>query len=130
MAAGMQGTSANFGQRLVAYIIDIVIIVIAQVILTTIFGDFGQILSFLVGLGYFGYMEGEMGATFGKQVMNIKVIDQNTGGNLGIGKALLRYVGRIASGIVCLLGYFWMLWDSKQQTWHDKIAGSRVVTTS
>jgi hypothetical protein len=24
------------------------------------------------------------------------------------------------------LGYFWMLWDEQQQTWHDKIAGTTV----
>ncbi len=46
------------------------------------------------------------------------------------GRAGLRYVGRIASTIPCLLGYFWMLWDSEKQTWHDKIATTVVVATS
>ena len=35
--------------------------------------------------------------------------------------------GRILSTIPLLLGYFWMLWDSEKQTWHDKLAGSVVV---
>jgi uncharacterized RDD family membrane protein YckC len=39
-------------------------------------------------------------------------------------------VGRILSAIVCLLGYFWMLWDKEKQTWHDKFAASVVVPTS
>ena len=25
------------------------------------------------------------------------------------------------------LGYLWMLWDDKKQTWHDKVVGSSVV---
>jgi len=25
------------------------------------------------------------------------------------------------------LGYFWMLWDDDNQTWHDKVVRSRVV---
>ena len=35
-----------------------------------------------------------------------------------------------ASGIPCFLGYFWMLWDSEKQTWHDKMAITVVVPTS
>jgi uncharacterized RDD family membrane protein YckC len=34
------------------------------------------------------------------------------------------------SGIVCLLGYLWMLWDKEKQTWHDKLATTVVVPTS
>ena len=25
------------------------------------------------------------------------------------------------------LGWFWMLWDSEKQTWHDKVANTFVV---
>jgi uncharacterized RDD family membrane protein YckC len=33
----------------------------------------------------------------------------------------------LLSGLLRFLGYFWMLWDDTQQTWHDKAAGSVVV---
>ena len=33
------------------------------------------------------------------------------------------------SGQICYLGYLWMLWDGKNQTWHDKVAGTFVVRT-
>jgi len=33
------------------------------------------------------------------------------------------------SGQIFYLGYLWMLWDDKQQTWHDKVVGSIVVRT-
>jgi uncharacterized RDD family membrane protein YckC len=31
------------------------------------------------------------------------------------------------SGQILGLGYFWMLWDDNDQTWHDKIVKSIVV---
>ena len=42
---------------------------------------------------------------------------------LGIG----RYFARWLSAIPLLLGYFWMLWDPKKQTWHDKLVSTIVV---
>ena len=29
-----------------------------------------------------------------------------------------------ATGLVIMLGYLWMLWDPRDQTWHDKAARS------
>jgi uncharacterized RDD family membrane protein YckC len=63
-------------------------------------------------------------------VLDIRVIDYATGGSLGYGKAFLRWIGRIVSGAICLLGYLWMIWDKEKQTWHDKIAGTVVVPVS
>jgi uncharacterized RDD family membrane protein YckC len=31
------------------------------------------------------------------------------------------------SAIPLYLGFLWMLWDNKKQTWHDKAAGTVVV---
>ena len=60
--------------------------------------------------------------------MNIRVVDFNTGGEIGFAKGFLRYVGRIVSSIPCLLGYFWVLREPEKQTWHDKIANTLVVS--
>jgi uncharacterized RDD family membrane protein YckC len=62
--------------------------------------------------------------------MNIRVIDANTGGSIGYGRAAIRWLMKIVSGLACLIGYLWMLWDKEKQTWHDKVAGSYVVPTS
>ncbi|MFC3854060.1 RDD family protein [Salinispirillum marinum] len=40
-----------------------------------------------------------------------------------------QYVRYFVSTIPLLLGFFWMLWDAKNQTWHDKLAGTVVVHT-
>ncbi|MDQ3662497.1 MAG: RDD family protein [Actinomycetota bacterium] len=128
---GPSGPRANFGQRLLALIVDGVILAIVQLLLQALFGRSANLLSALAGLAYYVYLEGSpSGQTVGKKLLNIRIVDFQTGGPLGFGKAAIRYVGRIVSGIPCGLGYFWMLWDKERQTWHDKFATSVVVPTA
>jgi uncharacterized RDD family membrane protein YckC len=120
------------GIRFVAALIDGIILGLLSYVLQLVFGAaFGGALGLVAGLAYWGYLEGSpSGQTVGKRAMNIRVIDFTTGGPLGTGKALLRYVGRIISAIPCGLGYFWAIWDKEKQTWHDKIAETVVVPTA
>jgi uncharacterized RDD family membrane protein YckC len=129
---GPSGPRASFGVRLIAAIIDGVMLAVVNFVLGLIIGrTAGQGLGVLVSLAYFTYLEGSpSGQTVGKRAMNIRVIDFNSGGPLDYGRAALRWIARLISAIPCALGYFWMLWDSEKQTWHDKISTSVVVPTS
>jgi uncharacterized RDD family membrane protein YckC len=125
------GPRANFGERLVAALIDGVGLFVIQLVLGAIVGGTGRGLGVLVSLGYYTYFEGSpSGQTFGKKVMNIRVIDTSSGASIGYGRAAIRWLVRIVSALACLIGYFWMLWDKEKQTWHDKVAGCYVVPTS
>ena len=125
------GPRANFGERLVAALIDGVGLAVIQFVLAAIIGGAGRGLGLLLSLGYFTYFEGSpSGQTFGKKTMNIRVIDTNSGASIGYGRAAIRWLMKIVSGLACLIGYLWMLWDKEKQTWHDKVAGSYVVPTS
>ena len=73
------------------------------------------------------YEGGPQGATPGKKICGIKVIDMNRGGPIGYGRAFIRLLMRIISGAVFYLGYLWMLWDKEKQCWHDKVANDVVV---
>ena len=127
-ASGPSGPRADFGIRLVAYIIDVVVFWVIAIILTLLLKTVGYLLSLVIFFGYFTYVEGSpSGQTIGKKVMNIKVVLASSGGEVGVGVAMLRNLGRYVSGFVCLLGYFWMLWDDERQTWHDKISSTYVV---
>jgi len=130
--AVQRGPRASFGIRFVAALIDGILLGIIGYVLSLILGSaLGTALQILLGLAYYAYLEGSpSGQTLGKRAMNIRVIDFNGGGSIGPTRALIRYLGRILSSIPCLLGYFWMLWDSEKQTWHDKLAQSVVVPTS
>ena len=127
------GPRANFGQRLVAVLIDSAMTFAVGLVFGGILGgsNAGSSLGTLLGLAYYVYLEGSpSGQTVGKRVMGIRVIDFGTGGPIGYGRAAIRYFGRILSAIPCGLGFFWMLWDKQSQTWHDKLAGSVVVPVS
>jgi uncharacterized RDD family membrane protein YckC len=126
---GPSGPRASFGLRLVALIIDSVILGVVNVILRAILGLYpSAFVSFILNIGYYGYFEGgPAGQTIGKLAMGIRVIRFDTGGALGWGTAILRDLCRIISAIPCLLGYFWMLWDPEKQTWHDKLSNTVVV---
>ncbi|MGI8885877.1 MAG: RDD family protein [Gaiellaceae bacterium] len=128
-AQGPSRPRASFGRRLVAYLIDTILLGIVYVVFAAIFDEtVGSGLSLLIGIAYFGYLEGgASGQTLGKKALGIRVIDFSSGGPIGYGRGVVRYLGRIVSGIVCLLGYLWMLWDKEKQTWHDKFATSVVV---
>lgn len=84
----------------------------------------------LIGvLVYFAVLEGgPTGQTLGKRALGIRVVDASTGGPIGTGRALGRYLFKsFISGNICFLGYLWALWDGRKQTWHDKVVTSVVV---
>lgn len=130
--AQQSGPRASFGVRLAAALIDGILLGVVGFIIRAILGPaVGTGLQLVLGLAYTIYLEGSpSGQTIGKKLMNIRVIDFNGGGPIGYGRAAIRYVGKLVSGIVCLLGYLWMLWDKEKQTWHDKIATTVVVPTA
>jgi uncharacterized RDD family membrane protein YckC len=128
---GPSGPRANFGQRLGAYLVDVIALGIIYGILLVISRPLAYAVGTILSLAYFTYFEGSSsGQTVGKRLLGIRVIDFSSGGPIGYGRAFVRWIARILSGIVCLLGYLWMLWDKEKQTWHDKLATTVVVPTS
>ena len=67
------------------------------------------------------------GQSWGQKATGIRIVDQNTGESISAWRVFGRQIARIASGAVCYIGYLWMLWDKRKQTWHDKIVGTVVV---
>jgi uncharacterized RDD family membrane protein YckC len=125
------GPRAGFWRRFAAALIDGIIVGTVISILSVVLHSAGYVLGLLLGLAYFTYLEGgPRGQTLGKSAMGIRVISFDSGGPIGYGRALIRYIGRIVSSIPIYLGYFWMLWDREHQTWHDKFAGAVVVPES
>lgn len=124
----------GFVPRLVAYIIDAIIVTVVVLIIGALFGmlgnDFlallGSLLSIVVAVGYFVYFWGTSGQTPGKSVMKIKVVSAD-GSAMTMGKAVMRLIGYFVSGLIVYLGFLWILFDANKQGWHDKIAGTYVV---
>jgi uncharacterized RDD family membrane protein YckC len=129
---------AGPGARLVAYLVDIIIVTVAVIviailgaILTFVLPVVG-ILSLIVGIGvvpliYFPYYWSRSGQTPGMTMMGIKVVRDRDGGPVTSGQAVLRLLGYWVSGAVFYLGYIWIFIDKRKRGWHDLIAGTVVV---
>ena len=53
--------------------------------------------------------------------------DGESGEPIGFGRGLGRALAMLPSVAPLFLGCLWMLWDSRNETWHDKIAGTIVI---
>jgi uncharacterized RDD family membrane protein YckC len=74
------------------------------------------------------------GQTLGKRVLRIRVADAWTGGTIGHGRALGRYIVTILmtsvpvlSIVLAYLDRLWPLWDRRHQALHDKPVRSVVL---
>ena len=145
----MYSERAGFGERLVAYLLDSVIVGLIIGIPTACVGGVAAFmvdlesasgLAIFMGLFflviliaavgsflYFGRMWSRTGQTVGKKLMGLQVVTAD-GSLPGFWRAVGRAViGYGLSSAVFNLGFLWMLWDELQQTWHDKLFGTYVV---
>jgi uncharacterized RDD family membrane protein YckC len=123
---------AGWWRRFAAFLVDAIILGVVDTILSIAFGRTVEYsVGWLISLAYFTFFHGRTGQTPGNAALGLRVIDFRSGTVQAIGypRAALRWLVSIPSAIVIFIGYFWMLWDSEKQTWHDKAAGSVVVRT-
>ena len=119
-------TKAGFWVRVVATIIDLVILAIIGFVLQAILGSASGIVSFIVNVGYLLYFWTTTGQTIGHKAMGLRVV-RTDGSSLDISRAVIRYVGMVVSAIPLGLGFLWVALDDRKQGWHDKIADTCVV---
>ena len=120
----MAGEAAGFWRRFAAACIDGLVVGIVELILRLILGGAGIALSLVFSFGYYTYFHGRTGQTPGNAALGIRVVDIDTGEVIGYGRAFGRALVSIVSALVLVLGYLWMLWDARKQTWHDKAVNS------
>jgi len=134
----------GFLPRLIAWIVDTIIFGVIGWIISIPFGTnygygsgmgyetgfnlggTGTILTLLISLAYYVYLDGMKGATIGKRVMKLKVIGTNGAMPIGPGPGVIRWLIKIIP-ILNLVAYIWILFDSEKQGLHDKIANTFVV---
>ncbi len=153
------GHYAGFVSRLIAYLIDTVIAILGISViwwLITITVDLLKVRQVMAALGWTGKLSmmfeptNELvlrsfvfifgvglyqvffltlaNRTIGKGLMGLQVVPLK-GGRVGILRAILRYLGYIVSIIPLFFGFIWILFSSRRQGWHDKIAGTCVIYT-
>ena len=150
MEQGVEGAAkpGGFGRRLVAFLIDGVLVFIINVLVMMVVlffirrsfqesGGFDSafllviITSYLCGILvawlYFALGDGSARqGTFGKRIMGLRVTGVN-GDKIGFGRASLRYVGRLLGVLTMLIGFLIALVTPRRRALHDYVAGTVVV---
>ncbi len=129
--AAVASAYANWGQRAGAYLIDI----IPNIFLSIIGAAIGKVaVSLVIDLLILGwtiynrwYLAGTTGQSWGKKVLNIKLVKEATGQPIGPGMAFARDLCHFVDAIICYAGVLFPLWDAKRQTIADKIVSTVVI---
>jgi len=140
---------AGFWIRVGAYLIDTVILVIAQAIIFAVFGvsmmgasgldpaagdafaTAGGGIAYLIttvgSILYFAILESSAKqATVGKMALGLIVVDVD-GNRISFLRALGRYFAKILSGIILFIGYIMVGFTERKQGLHDMICSTLVL---
>ena len=149
-------TYAGFWIRLVARLLDGLIIGIPFSILFGLFGAFGALFAnsssssnqnaqqaavavfggaflilwlcaIVVSFGYWIYFWGSTGQTLGMRLLRLRIVGASTGGSIGYGRAVIRLLMTFVNTWACYIGWIWVAFDPRKQGWHDKVANSVVI---
>jgi uncharacterized RDD family membrane protein YckC len=133
--------SAGFGLRYGAWMFDFLITLIAIMFFTfivtavsrqSVVGSNRDIiivsaLTLLLFVINFVVLAGSNGQSAGMRILGIYIVRVD-GRPFTIKDAAMRHIiGYPLSSVAFFLGFLWMLWDPRQQGWHDKLAGTIVV---
>ncbi|WP_264338302.1 RDD family protein [Wolbachia endosymbiont (group A) of Cheilosia soror] len=88
-----------------------------------------QIVQFIMLFCYVIYMWVRFAATPGKLLLGLRVVDAQTFEKITLRQATKRFFSFILSVAPLFLGFLWSNFNKRCQTWHDKIAGTVVVTS-
>lgn len=145
---------AGFGRRFVAQTIDVMFISLITFILQSMIGQnpfsyltslnnpdqllqlrsspgylLAQAISYILyGVYLIIFWVYYDGATPGKRLLAIRIIREDEQ-KITLPIAFVRIIGMIFSSLPLGLGYLWVIWDSKKQSWHDKLAKTYVIRT-
>lgn len=156
LPVSLLGYYAGFSSRLIAFIVDVVIVQIATVIALWFVNVISQMLQIqaifsrvpllkglyaqatalpldrlaivFIVISYYVFFWSIVGQTPGKALLGIRIIPVHAR-KMSLGRALLRYLSYFISTLGLFLGFAWVLFDDHRQAWHDKISGTYVVYT-
>ena len=107
---------ASFVERVVARLIDVMILIIPSLF-----------IPFITSWLYYALMEGsERGATVGKRAMGIRVVSEE-GHPIGFGPATGRFFANFLNIITLGIGYLLMFFNTRSQCLHDTITRTIVI---
>jgi uncharacterized RDD family membrane protein YckC len=144
------GELASRWARLGAAIVDSILIGIVAGLISLPFIDWDQVfnpdpgdsvingaqagtnaISIVLAFLYYWLMHARWGQTLGKMLLRIRVVREEDGGAITSGRSAGRSAFYSVLGGVCgcigLINVLWILWDSRKQALHCKVAHTLVV---
>ena len=137
--------SGGFWIRVLAYIVDSIIIWVVYFIIALVIGFdmdammeqgdetagmMGSAIGLLNVLIWFlysvGFISSKLQATPGKLLVGVKVTDEQ-GQRVGVLRALGRELSKIISGVILMIGYIMVAFTDRKRGLHDMIAGTLVA---
>jgi uncharacterized RDD family membrane protein YckC len=85
-----------------------------------------RFLGFVLSGAYFAWFWAQYGATPGKMVFGLKVINPD-GTPISIGQAIGRYLGTLLSWIIIGIGFIMAGFDDQKRALHDRLVNTRVI---
>jgi uncharacterized RDD family membrane protein YckC len=146
LSAALDGRVAGFVTRLMAYLLDLVVLVALialggwlfvlvddfiqsffpeEVDLISLSVLFAALIPILMILYYVGFWS-LTGRTPGKWVLGLRVVGSD-GEPPRLGRSFIRLFGYVVSALAFWMGYLWVLVDNDRQAWHDHMARTWVV---
>lgn len=134
---------ASWLQRLVAYIIDFVFMLLLPICFVNLVSNSSDLFMFLNTSSFAlifvifvypvlyalltAFVVSRFGMTFGKFATGTRIVRSN-GSGIGFLRAFLRnHIGYMISGMFLSVGFLWILIDKERRSWHDQIADTYVV---
>lgn len=133
-------TLADKGKRATAFFIDEILL--SLLLLIALWESFAQtttteevimltnsvVLEYMaLKIIYQAFFVMQYGASIGKIIMKIRVIEVQTLQKPNVLIALNRAIFRVVSEMFFYLGFIWGMMNPSRQTWHDKTAKTLVV---
>jgi uncharacterized RDD family membrane protein YckC len=116
---------AAFRDRLAAFVLDVILVLIAYRLLDDFARLEGGVFFFFLLVYHIGFWTWKR-TTVGGIICQLRVVRVD-GTPLTFADALVRGLSSIFSLAVVGLGCLWIVKDPDHQAWHDKIAGTYVV---
>jgi uncharacterized RDD family membrane protein YckC len=140
-------TCAGFWIRFLAYLLDAIFLFLINlvIVIPALIAGFvlfrnrtglflavmglAYLLVFAVSILYYVYFVGRRGATPGKKILGLKIIREDGIEPVGYGKAFLRLLGYLCSGMILYIGFIMIAFSDRKRGLHDMMAGTTVVKT-
>ena len=101
----------------------------ANAFIDSLFGPVsaGLFITFVIVVYHVAFLA-LVGQTPGKALIGLRVVTMD-GKRLSYGRAFLRLVAYLVSGLPLYWGFLWVIFDDRRQAWHDKLTNTCVIYT-